>query len=778
MKRYLSISISIILVITALVLGGRYARARVESRPLAASGAPTMVSYQGLVTVDGTPYEGTGYFMLAVVNAVGNTTYWSNDGTSTVGDVPTNAISLTVTGGLFNVLLGDISLTNMTTLTASAFEGTERYLRVWFSDDNATFTLLSPDRRIAAVPYALQAQESVNADTLDGLHASQLGTHYQNVVVVAKSGGDYTSVQMAIDGIGDAAADNPYLVWVAPGVYSETVTMKPYVHLQGAGQETTVITSTISNSGLPVTQATLVLTSDTNLRDLTVGNNGAGDTNTALLAMAGVTRTLVADVTVRAQGGGVDNIAIFLSGCGVGVTLQQVTALAENASTGNVGLYNDNGATATLRGGSFTGLAGSYALGIVNNGITATLKTENITALGEDGSNNNYGLRTLGAATLRGGSFIGRGGEKTYGIENYGSSATLEVESVIALGENGSNENSSLYNYGGAEATLRGGSFTGRGGAYAYGIYSDDSDTILETKSVTVLAEDGSFANVGLHNLSGAAATLHGGSFTGRAGSYALGIANNGITTTLEAESITSVGENGSGGSFGLHNYEGASATLSGGSFTGYEGEEAIGIWNEGISTTLETESVSALGEDGSNNNYGLKNRYGSVAVLRGGSSTGRGGTSAHGIWNEGISTTLEAESVNALGENGSNYNYGLKNETDAAAALRGGSFTGHGGIYTYGINNNGSSTTLEAKSVAVLGENASSENYGLYNDNNAAVTADSSQFTGDSARGLQLSSGTVRLGVSQLDGSATRTGGTLTCFQVYDGSYAAYACP
>jgi pectin methylesterase-like acyl-CoA thioesterase len=90
------------------------------------------------------------------------------------------------------------------------------------------------------------------------------------VVVVAKSGGDYTSVQAAIDSITGAAADSPYLVWVAPGVYSETVTMKPYVHLQGAGQEATVITSTVSGSALPP-QATLKLASDASLRDLTDG---------------------------------------------------------------------------------------------------------------------------------------------------------------------------------------------------------------------------------------------------------------------------------------------------------------------------------------------------------------------------------------------------------------------------------------------------------------------------------------------------------------------------
>jgi preprotein translocase subunit Sec61beta len=60
-------------------------------------------------------------------------------------------------------------------LSASVFSGTSRYLRVWFSSTGGagSFTLLSPDRRIAAVPYALQA---TNADFLDGQH----GSFYQN----------------------------------------------------------------------------------------------------------------------------------------------------------------------------------------------------------------------------------------------------------------------------------------------------------------------------------------------------------------------------------------------------------------------------------------------------------------------------------------------------------------------------------------------------------------------------------------------------------------------
>ena len=327
------------------------------------AGAPTVVSYQGRVLAAGAPFEGNGRFKFAILNVAGDTTYWSNDGTSVGGAPPTSAVTLPVSNGLFDVLLGDTTLGGMTqALGPSVFSETDRYLRVWFSSNGASYTQLVPDTRISAVPYALQAQSAASAPwsgltgtppytagdglTLSGMQFSadfagngsattvSRSDHvhaYRYVRVVAKGGGGYTSIQAAVDSILGASADAPYLVWVAPGTYDESVTLKPYVHLQGAGQDVTIIRTA------DPTKVALRLSSNGTVRDLMVVHEGTGAENVAVDAPAH-TITTISRVTASSLGAGQENTAIHLLGTGTLVTLQAVKASARNGTTRNTGL--------------------------------------------------------------------------------------------------------------------------------------------------------------------------------------------------------------------------------------------------------------------------------------------------------------------------------------------------------------------------------------------------------------------------------------------------------
>ena len=118
---------------------------------------PQLINYQGRVAVGAVNFDGSGQFKFALVDTAGNSTYWSNDGTSTAGSEPTTAVTLTVSKGLYSVLLGDATLPNMAIVSSTVFTNPDVRLRVWFNDGTNGFQLLAPDQRIAAVGYAMVA---------------------------------------------------------------------------------------------------------------------------------------------------------------------------------------------------------------------------------------------------------------------------------------------------------------------------------------------------------------------------------------------------------------------------------------------------------------------------------------------------------------------------------------------------------------------------------------------------------------------------------------------
>ena len=118
---------------------------------------PNLINYQGRVSVGSTNFDGMGRFKFALVDGNTSTSYWSNDGASVGGSEPAKGVPLTVSKGLYSVLLGDISLPNMVSVPAGVFNNSDVRLRVWFNDGTHGSQLLAPDQRIAAVGYAIIA---------------------------------------------------------------------------------------------------------------------------------------------------------------------------------------------------------------------------------------------------------------------------------------------------------------------------------------------------------------------------------------------------------------------------------------------------------------------------------------------------------------------------------------------------------------------------------------------------------------------------------------------
>ena len=118
---------------------------------------PKQINHQGVVSVNGVRFDGTGLFKFAIVDPDTGTNLWSSDGSITggVGGTPTAAVSLTVANGVYSVALGDTTLTNMTEeISPSVFNDDNAVLRIWFDDGVNGNQQLTPDHKLTTAPYA------------------------------------------------------------------------------------------------------------------------------------------------------------------------------------------------------------------------------------------------------------------------------------------------------------------------------------------------------------------------------------------------------------------------------------------------------------------------------------------------------------------------------------------------------------------------------------------------------------------------------------------------
>ena len=168
---------------------------------VAEAGIPTKINYHGCLEDDNGAFTGTAYFKFAIIDdpAMVMSVSWTNDGTSDPEGEPDSAVPVTVTAGVFNVLLGDTSLTNTDGTSVDEIEETVlasngvAYLRVWVSTTTAdgTYDKLTPDKELVSVPYAYQCY---NANYVGGLDPDDLVDKTSSQTLTGKgiSGSDNT----------------------------------------------------------------------------------------------------------------------------------------------------------------------------------------------------------------------------------------------------------------------------------------------------------------------------------------------------------------------------------------------------------------------------------------------------------------------------------------------------------------------------------------------------------------------------------------------------------
>lgn len=350
-------------------------------------------------------------------------------------------------------------------------------------------------------------------------------TCYQNIIVVAKSGGDYATITAALNSISNASDANRFLIYVAPGVYSEKITMKEYVDIEGSGELTTKIVYTGNVSSA---YATLIGASNAELRFLTVENTGGNNYAVAIRNNSSAPR--LNHITVVASGGTtanygilnesappiINNMIILVSGNATTcygiynhLSSPDISDITVNVSGVNInyGIRSEISSPVAIRNSIFSISSGGATNWGIRNDSPATLDNIVVSVQGS-GTSTNYAIYNSDVATLIKVTASASGGDKSYAIYNTSATVTIMNSSAEASGATTINDGvhctfessavidqsvisahgdtgKAISNHYDSSVTLNHVTANATGTDYNYGVYNNTSDITIQNSSIS-----------------------------------------------------------------------------------------------------------------------------------------------------------------------------------------------------------------------------------------------------------------------------------------------------
>lgn len=236
-------------------------------------------------------------------------------------------------------------------------------------------------------------------------------------IEVSKAAGGCNSIQSAID---TAGGFNPVVISVLPGTYTENITMKSNIHLQGAGRDVT-----------------------------TIQPLSAGDT----ITLNGLVKVAISSFTIKGNPGStaIRNIASSPS-------------ITENAILiDSKGILNENSSSPIIERNLFIGLSGGQACeeGISNVSSAPLITGNSFKGIGCVGIRNDSSSPTISGNTME---------NAGYGIVNTGSSPTISANTIIA---HPVYQYKGIYNQANSSPTITNNRITG----HPYDFWNDSGGT-------------------------------------------------------------------------------------------------------------------------------------------------------------------------------------------------------------------------------------------------------------------------------------------------------------
>ena len=243
---------------------------------------------------------------------------------------------------------------------------------------------------------------------------------YGNVAIVALSGGNYTDPVSAMKNVatwcGTPSATNPCLLKIMPGVYDlagGSLTMQPYVDIEGSGEQATTISSTINGDVFPP-NAVVKGADNAEIRFLTVRCAAStGMYNVAILN--------------RSHSPKISHVTAIVLGAGTSL-----------APIGNYGVYNQSSST-SMNDVTVTATATTPGVGTTNRGVfnfNSSPNMSNVTATSSGNEASNTGVENVNSSTSMNNVTAIASGDSAgnFAIINQDSTTTMTNVTARALG--------------------------------------------------------------------------------------------------------------------------------------------------------------------------------------------------------------------------------------------------------------------------------------------------------------------------------------------------------
>lgn len=234
------------------------------------------------------------------------------------------------------------------------------------------------------------------------------------------------------------AATTGTLIKLEPGAYdlvTTPLTMKQGVDLEGSGEGLTTITSQVGGSSFPI-PSTVVITNNSEIRFLTVTNNGNAARNGTILAVNVDKTAKLTNVTASTSATGSYNYGLYNSGSSP--TILNATVAISAGSSGNLGIFNDNTSSPLILNSTITASGSGFNYAIYNRFTSSpTIQNSTVSATSNIISNNYAIYNQNSSAPLIQNSTITANGSSVsanFGIYNDGSSPTILYSTISGTG--------------------------------------------------------------------------------------------------------------------------------------------------------------------------------------------------------------------------------------------------------------------------------------------------------------------------------------------------------